>query len=172
MKKLIYMTALLLVSIMSLTSCGDDEPKEKTTVRATYSMSFSQDLLKACNVIITYKAENGRNVIQPISSDSPTWTKAVTSDKFPAEFGVYYQFSPLADGELTQEKYDLSCNLQFSMVTSKGASYTNNYTIIDNKGVSRDKVVAYLKGQSNKSKGFRVTENGVVSEATNLKYDD
>jgi len=170
MKKLIYMTALLLVSIMSLTSCGDDEPKEKTTVRATYSMSFSQDLLKACNVFITYKAENGRNAKEAVTTG--TWTKAITSDKFPAEFGVFYEFSPKSNGELTQEKYDLTCLLQFSMVTSKGASYTNNYTIFDSKGVSRDKVVAYLKGQSNQSKGFRVTENGVVSEATNLKYDD
>jgi len=170
MKKLIYMTALLLVSIMSLTSCGDDEPKEKTTVRATYSMSFSQDLLDACSVFITYKAENGRNAKEAVTS--VTWTKAITSDKFPAEFGVFYEFSPKSNGELDKEKYDLSCNLQFSMVTSKGASYTNNYPIIDAKGVSKDKVVAFLKGKSNQSKGFRVTENGVVSEATNLKYDD
>ena len=61
--KYLLSTAFLLVAIFSLTSCGKDEPKQKQTATATYNLSFSQDLLDACNVIITYKAENGRNAI-------------------------------------------------------------------------------------------------------------
>ncbi len=134
MKRFFYM-AVLLIAALAFNSCGSDEPKEKTTVTATYNMTFSQDLLDACNVIITYKAENGRNVMEPITS--PWWTKSVTSDKFPAEFGVMYRFSTKSDAELVKEKYDLEASLMIRIMTSKGASYSNTVTIMDNKGVAR-----------------------------------
>ncbi len=169
MKKYICMAALFIVAALTLTSCGDDEPKETVTATATYNMSFSQDLLEACNVIITYKAENGRNVMEPITST--WWSKSVTSDKFPAEFGVMYQFSTKSDAELVKDKYDLTCTFNFNVKTSKGASYTNLVTIIDSKGVAQDKVVNTLKRLSGKSTGFRVTKDGIVSPANSLDYD-
>ena len=61
MKKYLFLAALLVTAALSLSSCGDDEPKETVTATATYTMTFSQDLLDASNVFITYKAENGRN---------------------------------------------------------------------------------------------------------------
>ena len=169
MKKFFYMAALLLVAVLSLTACGDDEPKEKTTATATYQMTFSQDLLDACNVFITYKAENGRNVMEAVSST--LWTKTVTSDKFPAEFGVMYKFSTKSDAELTKDKYDLTCNLNFSVKTTRGANYSNTVTIIDSKGVNKDKVVSTLNRYDGKSTGFKVTKDGIVSQANNLNYD-
>lgn len=169
MKKCLYMAALFIVAALALTSCGDDEPKETVTATATYNMSFSQDLLNACNVFITYKAENGRNVMEAVTST--WWSKSVTSDKFPAEFGVMYMFSTKSDAELVQEKYDLTCELNFSCKTSKGASYTNVVTIIDSKGVARDKVVSTLNRLSGKSTGFRVSKDGIVSPANSLDYD-
>lgn len=168
-KKFIYMAALLMVAALTLTACGDDEPKVKTTATATYNMTFSQDLLEACNVFITYKAENGRNVMEAVNS--VWWTKSVTSDDFPAEFGVMYKFSTKSDAELVKEKYDLKCELKFNVVTSKGASYSNTVTIIDATGVPNNKVVSELNKYSGKSTGFRVTEKGIVSEANNLKYE-
>lgn len=164
------MATLLLVAALSLTSCGDDEPKDKVTATATYNMSFSQDLLNACNVFITYKAENGRNVMEAVNST--WWTKSVTSDKFPAEFGVMYKFSTKSDAELTQEKYDLTCKLQFSAKTSKGSGYTNEVTIFESKGVDRDKVVSTLNKYSGKSTGYRVTKDGIYSSANNLDYEN
>ncbi|MBR5672989.1 MAG: hypothetical protein IKW97_01180 [Muribaculaceae bacterium] len=170
MKKFIYMAAFLLLAAMTLTACGDDEPKEKTTATATYNMTFSQDLLDACSLIlITYKAENGRNVMKAI--DQTWWSMTVTSDKFPAEFGVMYKFSTKADAELIKEKYDLSCTMTFSVKTNKGASYSNSVTIIDSKGVSKDKVVSTLNRYDGKSTGFRVTKDGIVSQANGLNYD-
>ena len=168
MKRFFYM-AVLLIAAMTFNSCGSDEPKEKTTVTATYNMSFSQDLLDACNVIITYKAENGRNVMEPITT--PWWTKSVTSDKFPAEFGVMYRFSTKSDAELVKEKYDLEATLMIRIMTSKGASYSNTVTIMDNKGVAKDKVLSTLNKQSGKSTGYKVTINGDVSPANNMDYD-
>jgi len=169
-KKYLYIAVLLMTTALAMTSCGDDDPKEKVTATATYNMTFSQDLLNACNVIITYKAENGRNVIEPITS--PWWTKTVTSDKFPAEFGVMYKFSTKSDAELTQETYDLTCDLNFNFKTSKGASYTKNVTIINASAVKKDKVVSTLKKYSGNSTGFKVTIDGDVSPANNLNYDD
>ena len=168
MKRFIYMVALLMMAI-TVTSCGDDEPKEKVTATATYNMNFSQDLLNACNVFITYKAENGRNVMEPVTST--WWTKTVTSDKFPAEFGVMYKFSTKSDAELTQEKYELTCKLLFNGKTSKGSSYTNEVIIIDTQGVAKNKVVSTLEKYSGKSTGFKVTKDGIYSQANNLDYD-
>ena len=169
MKKLFYMAAIMLVAALTFTSCGSDEPKEKTTATATYNMTFSQDLLDACNVFITYKAENGRNVMEAVNVTG--WTKTVTSDKFPADFGVMYQFSTKSDAELVKDKYDLTCDLNFSLKTSKGASYSNTVTIINNAGVNKDKVVSTIDKLSGKSIGFKVTKDGIVSQANNLNYD-
>ncbi len=169
MKKFIYMAAFLMVAALALTACGDDEPKVKTTATATYNMTFSQDLLDACNVFITYKAGNGQNVMDKMTTT--WWTKSVTSDEFPAEFGVMYKFSTKPDADLEKDKYDLKCELKFNVVTSKGASYSNTVTIIDATGVASNKVVSELNKYSGKSTGFRVTEKGIVSEANNLKYE-
>ncbi len=169
MKKFLWIATLLVTATMSLTSCGSDEPKETVTATATYNMTFSQDLLNACNVFLVYKAENGRNVMEAVTST--WWTKTVTSNKFPAEFGVMYKFSTKSDAELTQEQYDLTCEMNFNVKTSKGASYVNNVTIINASDVKKDKVVSTLEKQSGKSVGFRVTKDGIVSQANNLNYE-
>ena len=169
MKKFFYMAALLIVAALTMSSCGSDEPKEKTTATATYNLTLSQDLLDACNVFITYKAENGRNVMEAVTAT--WWTKTVTSDKFPAEFGVMYKFSTKSEAELVKEKYDLTCDLNFSAKTSKGANYSNSVTIINYPSVNKDKVVNTLEKQSGKSVGYKVTVDGNVSPANNLNYD-
>ncbi|MBQ6079692.1 MAG: hypothetical protein IJK93_05365 [Muribaculaceae bacterium] len=170
MKKFFIIAALMLATTIALTACGDDEPKEKTKVTATYTMTFSQDLLDACNVFITYKAENGRNVMESVTA--PQWTKTVTSDKFPAEFGVQYVFSTKSEAELTKEKYDLKCDFNFKYVTTKGASFANSSTIFDSQGLAKNKVVEYLKKYSGKSTGYKVTEDGNMTPANNLNYNN
>ena len=67
--KYLLSTAFLLVAIFSLTSCGKDEPKQKQTATATYNLSFSQDLLDACNVIRNLSPNHGGpSRLQAISS--------------------------------------------------------------------------------------------------------
>lgn len=168
MKKLLFIAAVLFATTIALTACGDDEPSEQTTATATYSLTLSQDLLDACNVFITYKAENGRNVHEAVLT--PRWTKTVTSTRFPAEFGVEYTFSTKSDGELVKDKYDLECIFQFSVNTSKGASYTNSTVILSDDDVAKNRVVEFLKRYSGKSTGYKVTENGNVSPANNMDY--
>ena len=169
MKKYFYMAVLLIATALTMASCGDDEPKEKVTATATYNITISQDLLNACNVFITYKAENGRNVMDKITET--WWTKTVTSDKVPAEFGVLYQFSTQSDADLTQEQYDLTCDMNFNVKTSKGAAYNNNITIINAPDVAKNKVVSTLDKLKGKSVGFRVSKDGIVSPANDLNYN-
>lgn len=170
MKKTFILAALMLVAGIALTACGDDEPKEKTIATATYTMTFSQDLLDACNVFLTYKAENGRNAMESVTTKQ--WTKTVSSDKFPAEFGVQYTFSTKSDAELDKEKYDLACDFSIKLSTTKGASYANSSTIFDNQGLARNKVIEYLRRYSGKSTGYKVTEDGYFSPANNLNYSN
>ena len=73
MKKVLFMTALMIAAAFTLTSCGNDEPEVKTTATTTYIMTFSQDMLEAANLFVIYKAENGRNVMEAINST--WWTK-------------------------------------------------------------------------------------------------
>lgn len=170
MKKFLFMVAVLIATTLVLASCGkDDEPKVKTTATTTYHMTFSQDLLDAASVIIYYKAENGRVTFDAITST--WWSKTVTSDKFPAEFGVMYNFGTKSESELSKEKYDLKCDLSFSCTTNKGAAYSNKITIFDEKEVAKKKVASTLDKYNGKQNGFKITENGVPSEANNLNYN-
>ena len=61
--------------------------------------------------------------------------------------------------------------MNFNVKTNKGASYVNNVTIINASDVKKDKVVSTLEKQSGKSVGFRVTKDGIVSQANNLNYE-
>lgn len=170
MKKVLFMAALLITAALSLSSCGDDEPKEKVTATATYTLTFSQDLLDACNVFITFKAENGRNVMEAVRNTY--WSKTVTSDKFPAEFGVMYKFSTKSESELAKDKYNLICNMNFNVISSKGLNYSSpTIEIINQNDVARNKVISTLDKVSGKSTGFRVSQDGIVSQANNLKYE-
>lgn len=169
MKKYIFIAVLLVATALTVTSCGDDEPKDNATATATYSLSMSQDLIDACNVFITYKAENGRNVKDKISEI--WWTQSITSDKFPAEFGMKFEFSPKALAELTKEKYNLTCELTLNIKTSKGANYTNSFDIIKSPDVAKDKVISTLERKSGTSVGFRVSKDGIPTLANNLNYE-
>lgn len=174
MKKYFYFAIMLVTIALSLTSCGKDEPKEKTTATTIYTMTFSQDLLEAANVIVYYKAENGRTTFKPLSDPSKDtyWTQTVTSDKFPAEFGVMCDFGTKTDNELIKDKYDLTCTLKYTCTTNKGAAYANNYVIIDEKQVAKKNVNSKLTKIKSNSYGFKITENGVPTVMDNkLKFD-
>ena len=65
----------------------------------------------------------------------------------------------------------MECDLNFTVKTNKGAIYSNNVTIINTPDIKKDKVVSTLEKYSGKSTGFRITKNGIVSQANNLDYD-
>ncbi len=172
MKKYLCMTALLLAAIFTLASCGkDDEPKVKTTATNTYFLALSQDLLDACNVFIRYKAENGL-IVQKAIID-PTWNGIVTSNKFPAEFGVQFTFSPKQDSELTKDKYNLECRLNFNCKTSRGAIYANEINVMEDQKspVAKKNVNKTLKSYNGKIYGFRITEDGNPTVDNKMNFD-
>ncbi len=168
MKKLFYMASILMVAALTLTACGgDDEPQ--TTATATYTLTFSPDLLDACSVLIYYKSDNGDNSFDPIKTTR--WTKVVTSDRFPAEFGVKYKFGVKPNSELNKETYNLSFDVNFSIKNSKGDTFNKSVTIIEPVEVDRDHVKEVLERYDNQSIGYRYSINGIPSEANNMDYD-
>ena len=68
MKKLLsYSTIIMLVATIVLTSCGQKaETEEEVPLKITYSIDCSEDLLELCDLIVTYKGDDGANVV-----DSP-----------------------------------------------------------------------------------------------------
>lgn len=169
MKKFFYIAALLFTAAFSLSSCGGDDDEPKATATATYTLTFSQDLIDACNVVIYFKAENGSNRFE--TPNGTWWSKTVTSDKFPAEFGVMYKFSSKPIGELKKEKYDLAFDVNIAIKTSTGSAFSTPINIFDAKEVSKDKVESFINGYSGKSTGYKVTIDGNPTPANNMKYE-
>jgi len=180
MKKFLFLAAMLLLACLPLTSCGgDDEPKNDVTTTATYMLTFSQDLLDACQgtdggIFITYKGKNGENVKTAIEKGKTTWTQTVTSG-FPAEYGVRFEFSYNSEGleKLTKETYNLICNMTFKVKTSDGRinNYERNEPIINQENVAKRDLKKVLDANKKSSKGWRVSADYNVTSADNLNYD-
>ena len=136
----------------------------------TYHIALSQDLLDAANVFVQYKAENGRNVQEAILE--PWWSKNVTSDKFPAEFGVKFTFSAKTEAELIKDKYDLSCELNFNCKTSKGAVYANTINVMEDikEPVAKKNVIKKLESYDGTTYGFKITEDGKPTIDNKMKF--
>lgn len=170
MKKILFLAILMLTAAITLTSCGKDEPKQKTTATTTYHIALSQDLLDAANVFVVFKAENGRSIQESITD--PWWSKSVTSDKFPAEFGVKFIFYAKTEAELTKDKYDLSCELNFNCKTSKGALYANTINVMEDikEPVAKKKVIKTLEDYDGTIYGFKITEDGKPTVDNKMKF--
>ena len=96
MKKLLsYSTIIMLVATIVLTSCGHKaETEEEVPLKITYSIDCSEDLLELCDLIVTYKGDDGANVVDTItaapadSTGRHVWTKVVGTHKIPVKIGL------------------------------------------------------------------------------------
>ena len=70
-----------MMALFSLTSCGgDDEPKEKTTATATYSLAISQDLLDACKKDDYFMVQTSALVEAYITMDDLSKIESIMTD--------------------------------------------------------------------------------------------
>ena len=168
MKKFLTMAALIVLAAMTLTSCGDDEPKQTNTT-ATYKMTFSQDLLDVFDVYLVYKGYNGKNV--PEAVNVINWSKNASCDKLPAEYGVKYIFTPKEGVTLTKEKYDLKAHFDIDITKSAGGGYHQQIVISNAGGLKKEKVLEYMEKLSGKSIGFRVSKDGGINPDNDMNYD-
>ena len=105
MKKLSSYLTIMMLAAMVLTSCVQKQAKteEEFPLKVTYSIDCSDDLLNLCDLVVSYKGEDGANTIDTITanpSDSTgrqLWTKVVATHKVPVKIGIDYNFVPKTD---------------------------------------------------------------------------
>ncbi len=122
MKKTLLMLAAGIAVLLGTSACGggSDEPTEPAT--ATYIVNLSPDALSAGTYIVYYKDANNTTKFEVISTSS--WSKTVSSTRFPAMFGFKIKASPENETALTKDSYDLSVVGTIKM-TRGAASVTN-----------------------------------------------
>ena len=176
MKKFFYLSVMVLMATLTLTSCGDDdkkdEPKPQTPKSVVYDVSveFGQELLDICDVTMVYKDGDGKTITETVTSKN--WSKKVTVNKLPAVVGAKCNFK-LKDGiQLTKDKYELVANLyQYLTIDSDkyGANVPN--TIVGGYGVPKDRLADYISRWSGKMiYGYEIAANGANKTTNDITF--
>ena len=145
MKKLSSYFTIMMLAAMVLTSCAQKQAKteEEFPLRVTYSIDCSDDLLNLCDLVVSYKGEDGANVIDTItatpdvSTGRQLWTKVVATHKVPVKIGLDYTFVQKADTLIAENKY-ASLTAKSTIIAEKigvrkGASRFSRSSISSNK---------------------------------------
>ena len=111
MKKLLSYSAIVMLAAMVMTSCGKKQAETQTDVplKVTYSIDCSRDLLNLCDMVVTYKGDDGANVVDTITADpddsatTQTWSKTVGTHQIPVKIGLDYTFVPKTDTLITDQ---------------------------------------------------------------------
>ena len=95
MKKLLsHITIISLAVAIALTSCSqkqDTEAVKEVPLKITYIIECSKHLLDVCDLVVTYKGDDGVNVIDTITANPAdstwmqTWTKTVGTHMIPVK---------------------------------------------------------------------------------------
>ena len=166
MKKHFLLMSALLCCIFALTSCGgDDEPKVTTEAKVSYKLTFDQDVIAASSIIVYYIGDNGVVRFEPVTTT--TWSKNVTSTKFPAEFAVQIAYSPKEASQLTQETYNLMVNAEIEGNLSTGERFSFSRSFIGSP-TPKDNVIKTLENHSGDAMGYKVTKNGTATAMSNI----
>ena len=177
MTKYLFLLASLVCGVALFTSCGsDDEPSGNYKASATYTITFTDDLVSAASpIIIYYKGTNNQTKRDIVTTK--TWTKTIESDRFPVEFGYMIDAQSKDISELTKEKYNLGFDSSIAVqVTENGSekyrqTFNNNYS-----GEAKKDAVANAVSRSVNGKhlGVRITKdrnNNISSSTVTLDYD-
>lgn len=116
MKKILYTTALMLMTAMVFTSCvgGQVSKKERKEQQESeqeafpstviYTIRCSQDVVDAIDLVVKYKDKGGINATDTIRDT--LWTKAVVHDSIPVKVGLDWSLSPKPASKITKETFD------------------------------------------------------------------
>ena len=117
MKKIISYSSIMMLAIaMALTSCGNEqaETEKEVPLRVTYTIDCSKDLLNLCDLVVTYKGDDGVDVVDTITADPndsagmKSWTKVIQTHKVPVKIGFDYTFVKKADALITDQQVNLN----------------------------------------------------------------
>lgn len=104
-KHSLYLTIMTLVAAITLSSCSKQQDKSETEVplKVTYTLDCSRDLLNLCDLVVTYKGDDGANAIDTITAtpgdttEVQTWTTVVETHQIPVKIGFDYNLVPKTD---------------------------------------------------------------------------
>lgn len=174
MKKFFYMSVLVLMAALTMTSCGSDDDKkgdEPTSKSISYeaSVTFSQDMIDICDVTMTYKDSDGKAVTETVTST--TWNKKVKVNKLPAIVGAKCDFKLKSGVQLTKENYDLVAELKHNvMINGAKKGYDQPYFFVGGKGIKADKVAEYVPRKTGGVYGYTISADGAVNATEEITF--
>ena len=128
MKKLHGLCMLMMVlSVLVLASCGDDDKKETTSRNVTfdYNVNLSPDILSLADVRVEYYDASGKIATETITESS--WNKSLACSN-PERFGYTVMMSPKSNISdlLTKDSYTFAYSYSINYGTSDGLADTNS----------------------------------------------
>ncbi len=175
MKKFFYMSVLVLMAALTLTSCGSDdkkdEPSEPTPTSKSVSYeataSFSQDVLDICDLTMSYKDSDGKTVTETVTS--ATWTKKVTVKNLPSTVGVKFGIKMKSGVELTKDKYDATITLVNDVIVDgKSKGNTSPKVVIQSQGIRVADVANILSKKDGMMFGYDISASGAAVATTEV----
>ena len=170
MKKISFCLLALLCGTVALNSCGSDkdEPKVTPKLTATYTLTMTEDVLNAANIIVYYKGDNGADKFEPVTTTS--WSKKVTTKNFPAQMGFMIAVSTKEESSLAKDTYSLGMEGSISGTVNTGGSFSNTTSIISSQpSVPKSNVLNIVGKADGKQMGYRIQKDGTASSVS-LKF--
>ena len=173
MKKFFYMSVLVLMAALTMTSCGSDDDKKDepkpTSKSVSYeaTVTFAQDMIDICDVTMVYKDGDGKTVTEAVKST--TWSKKVNVKKLPAVVGAKCDFKLKNGVQLTKESYDLVAELNhFVMINGAKKGYDQPYFFVGGKGIKADKIAEYVPRKTGSAYCYTISADGKVTATENF----
>lgn len=167
MKKFFFMSIMVLMAALTLTSCGSDDdkkdepqqPKDKT-IKYVVTAQFDQILLDICDITANYKDASGQNAQEKVTST--TWTKTINPTSLPIQMAVNFVYKVKED-KLTQDKYDFSAVLKQVGQVYGGTPIQDTETIVMASGQTKEKIVDLFNRKSGYSYGMYFDAQGNIT---------
>ena len=161
MKKFFHMSVLVLMTALSLASCGGGDDKQKdeptptptpTSKTVTYeaTANFSQDVIDICDVTMSYKDGDG---------------------KTPTTVGVKFGIKMKSGVNLTKEKYDLIMTVVHDVIVDgKSKGNTSPKVVIQGYGARPANVASILSSKDGTIFGYDISSSGAAVETKNVSF--
>lgn len=142
MKKLLsYFAIIMLVATAALTSCDKQQNEKEVPLMVTYSIDCSKDLLNLCDLVVTYKGNDGVDVVDTITviDDTTTmqsWTKTIQTHKVPVKIGLDYTLVQKTDTLITDQptaQLDAWCTVIVDKIGIVNRNRSTSQKIINKK---------------------------------------
>lgn len=180
MKRFFHMSVLVLMTALTLASCGGGDDKQKdeptptptpTSKTVTYeaTANFSQDVIDICDVTMSYKDSDGKTVTEAVKST--TWSKTVSVKNLPTTVGVKFGVKMKSGVNLTKEKYDLIMTVVHDVIVDgKSKGNTSPKVVIQGYGARPANVASILSSKDGTIFGYDISSSGAAVETKNVSF--